>query len=228
MRKIKLVLLALSMFGWLLSCGSESGNVPKTALTEITANRTGADGGLFYSFWTNGGGSVTMTLDGGNGYSVRWANCGDFTCGKGWSTGTGRTIAYSGYFNTSGGGLFGIYGWTTNALVEYYVCESWGEGTNPATSGALMGTITSDGDTYDVYKFKQINQPSIQGTATFMQYKSFRRTPRTSGTITIQNHFDGWTKLGMNLGTQQNYQIFLSEGFNGSGSAGATVSEVSK
>jgi endo-1,4-beta-xylanase len=226
MKKMKLVPLVLSMFGFLLGCVSEGAPTAKTVT--ISANRTGFDGGGFYSFWTNGGGSVTMTLDGANGYGVHWTNCGDFTCGKGWSTGSGRTIAYSGYFNTSGGGLFGIYGWTTNPLVEYYICEAWGEGTNPAASGTLVGTVESDGDKYDIYKHKQIDQPSIQGTATFMQYKSFRRTPRMSGTITIQNHFDAWAKLGLDLGTRQNYQILLTEGFNGSGSAGATVSEVSK
>jgi endo-1,4-beta-xylanase len=228
MKKMKLILLALSMIGLLLSCVSESADVPKTTTTTINANRTGFDGGYFYSFWTNGGGSVNMTLDGANGYRVGWSDCGDFTCGKGWSTGSGHTVSYSGYFSTSGQGVFGIYGWTTNALVEYYICEAWGDATNPATSGTFMGKVTSDGDTYDIYKFKQTNQPSIQGTATFMQYKNFRHTPRTSGTITVQNHFDAWAKLGMPLGTQHNYQILLTEGWSGSGSGGATVSEVSK
>ncbi len=228
MKKMTLVLLTLSLVGLLAGCASGGAAAPKKVETEVTSNRTGMDGGYFFSYWTKGGGSVTMTLDGADGYRVRWANVDDFTCGKGWGKGSGHTVSYSGWFTTSGMGLFGIYGWTTDPLIEYYICDAWGEATNPATSGKLMGTVVSDDDTYDVYQFKQVNQPSINGTATFMQYKSFRRTPRTSGTVTVQNHFDGWAKLGMKLGSMHNYQILLSEGFNGSGSAGATVKEVSK
>jgi endo-1,4-beta-xylanase len=221
MKTMKLVLLALSMIGFLMGCVSEgeSANAPETKATTITANTTGTDGGYFYSFWNNGGGSVTMKLDGANGYRVGWSNCGEFTCGKGWGKGSGHTISYSGYFDASGGGAFGIYGWTTNPLVEYYIIEKSGADVNPATSGTFVGKVTSDGDTYDIYKNKQIDQPSIQGTATFMQYKSFRQTPRTSGTITVQNHFAAWAKLGLELGTRHNYQILLTEGWNGSGSA---------
>ncbi|HTP29747.1 MAG TPA: glycoside hydrolase family 11 protein [Anaeromyxobacteraceae bacterium] len=197
-----------------------------TAITSsqtITSNQTGTDGGYFYSFWTNGNGSVRMTLDGSNGYSVQWSNAGDFTCGKGWRVGSGHTISYSGSYSNSGGGAFGVYGWTTNPLVEYYIVEGWGRGGSPA-QGAHVGTVTSDGATYDIYKHQQVDQPSIQGTATFWQYISVRQSQRTSGTITVQNHFNAWANLGMNLGSQ-NYQILLTEGWNGSGSASAKVSE---
>jgi endo-1,4-beta-xylanase len=230
MNKMKLSLIALMLFAFLLGCVSDGDNAtaPPNKTKIVTLNTQGADGGYFYSFWTNGGGTVTMSVDGANGYRVGWSDCGNFTCGKGWSTGSGRTVSYTGYFNTSGQGLYGIYGWTTKDLVEYYVVEAWGEATNPATSGTFMGKFESDGDTYTVYKHKQTGQPSIQGTADFMQYKSFRQTPRTSGTITVQNHFDAWTKMGMPLGTRQNYQILLTEGISSSGSAGATITEVSK
>jgi endo-1,4-beta-xylanase len=229
MKKILTVLLALALSGLLSACVSESDSeLPPTNEKAITANTTGTDGGYFYSYWTNGNGSVTMYLDGATGFRASWTDCGIFTCGKGWAVGTGRTVEYAGYFNTSGGGFFGMYGWMVNPLIEYYVVETWGAGTNPATSGTKVGEFESDGSVYDVYRGKQIDQPSIQGTATFLQYKSFRRTPRTSGTITMQNHFDGWKKLGLELGARQHYQILLTEGNNGSGSGGGTIKEAGK
>ncbi len=227
MKKLKLLVLALLVIGFLLSCASATGG-SKPKITVLTSGKVGTDGGYFYSFWTTGVGDVTVTLDGGDGYSVEWTKCGNFTCGKGWLTGSGHTIAYAGDFQATGGGAFGIYGWTTEPLVEYYICETWPEGNNPAAGGTLMGTLTSDGDTYDVYTSKRVNQPSIRGTATFVQFKSYRRTQRTSGTITVQNHFDAWDKMGLKLGKYQYYQILLTEGWNGSGSAHATVREVSK
>lgn len=185
----------------------------------ITSNQTGTNNGFYYSFWTNGGGSVSMTLGSAGNYSSNWSNAGDFTMGKGWSTGSARNIGYNaGVYQNSGGGSLAVYGWTTNPLVEYYVAESW----NGLTQGTNMGTYTSDGSTYTIWKHQQVNQPSIQGTATFWQYISVRSSQRTSGTVTMQNHFNAWASHGMNLGTQ-NLQIMLTEGWNGSGQSNVTV-----
>jgi len=207
------------LFWAILICFTFTVNVQ--AERNVTTNQTGQDGNYFYSFWTNGGGSVTMTLDGSSGYSVHWTNCGDFTCGKGWNPGSGHTVTYSGGYSNSGGGAFGIYGWTTNPLVEYYICEGTGSHGSPA-GGTHIGTVTTDGGTYDIYEHLQVNQPSIIGIATFEQYISVRQQARTSGTITIQDHFNAWASHGMKLGTM-NYQILLTEGWSGSGSSSVTL-----
>lgn len=86
-----------------------------------------------------------------------------------------------------------------------------------------IGTVTSDGSTYNVYRTQEINQPSIEGTATFNEYWSIRQSRRTGGTVTTSNHFNAWAALGLSLGTF-NYQIFEVEGDVGSGSAAFTVS----
>ncbi len=80
-----------------------------------------------------------------------------------------------------------------------------------------MGTVESDGSTYDIWKHTQVNQPSIAGTTTFTQYISNRRDARPgSGTITTKNHFDAWDKLGLKLGSMD-YQVLATEGWGNAG-----------
>ncbi|MBE5965567.1 MAG: 1,4-beta-xylanase [Lachnospiraceae bacterium] len=191
--------------------------------TTVTSNQTGTHDGYFYSFWNAGGGSVTMTLGSGGNYSVDWSNCNNFTCGKGWSTGAARNVSFSGSFNGGSNGYLALYGWTKDPLIEYYVVESYGSWTPPG--GTSLGTMTSDGGTYNIYRTQRVDQPSIIGTATFDQYWSVRTSKRSSGTITFSNHISEWAKHGMNLGSTWDYQIMETEGYQSSGSANITVGE---
>jgi endo-1,4-beta-xylanase len=64
-----------------------------------------------------------------------------------------RPIKYSGSFTVNSGlGSLGVYGWTTNPLVEYYVMET---NHGISTGGTNMGTFTSDGATYTIWKHQQ-------------------------------------------------------------------------
>lgn len=56
----------------------------------ITTSQTGTNNGFYYSFWTNGGGTVDYTNGNAGEYSVTWQNNGDFTAGKGWNPGSAR------------------------------------------------------------------------------------------------------------------------------------------
>lgn len=191
----------------------------------ITTNQTGTNNGFYYSYWKDTG-SATMTLGSGGNYSVSWnLGSGNFVGGKGWSTGSSsRRIGYNaGAWQPSGNAYLTVYGWTTSPLIEYYIVDSWGSWRPPG--GSSQGTISTDGGSYNLYRTQRVNQPSIQGTATFYQYWSVRTSKRATGsnaTVTVGNHVNGWRGRGWNLGNH-NYQVMATEGFQSSGYSNLTV-----
>ena len=79
-----------------------------------------------------------------------------------------RNITFSGSTTASTGTvLVSIYGWSENPLVEYYIQEY--SNSNGAAQGTQVGTVVSDGSTYNIWKHQQVGQPSIEGTSTFWQ-----------------------------------------------------------
>lgn len=190
-----------------------------------THDASGTTNGFYWQFWlANNVGTGGLTHGSAGNFSVTYNNVQNVVAGKGWGTGSARNIGYnvgslSGSYNT-----VGIYGWTTNPLIEYYVNEFGSSYTGNATR---VNTVSSDGHTYTFYKHQQVNQPSIIGTATFWQYIDNWGGSSTGSnrTVTMANHINNWrSKGGQGFGAY-NYQILAIEAYSGpkSGSINATV-----
>jgi endo-1,4-beta-xylanase len=204
--------------GGRMSIDAEPACTPSDNCTEADKSVTSGSGThccYTYENWV-GSGSATMTLK-TDGFSVNWTGSTQFVGREGIRPGSGSIVTqYNATFSPNGNGYLCLYGWTTDPLVEYYVLDSWGSYKPPG--GSSLGTVTSDGGTYDIYKSTRTNQPSIIGTATFPQYWSVRQQKRTSGTITLANHIAAWATKGMPMGTF--YEVSMTvEGYQSNGTA---------
>lgn len=196
------------------------------AATTITSNQSGTQDGYYYELWKDSG-TTSMTLDSGGTFSAQWSNIGNALFRKGKKFNETQThqqignisVNYSANYQPNGNSYLCVYGWTVDPLIEYYIVDSWGSWRPPG--GTSKGTITVDGGTYDIYETTRVNQPSIKGTATFQQYWSVRTSKRTSGTISVSEHFKAWESRGMPMGKM--YEASLTvEGYQSSGSATVT------
>lgn len=189
----------------------------------ITENEMGIHDGYDYEYWKDSG-YGSMTLGSGGTFSCQWSNINNILFRKGRKFDQTKTyqeignitIEYGVDYNPSGNSYLCVYGWTLEPLVEYYIVESWGSWRPPGATA--KGTITVDGGVYDIYETTRENQPSIIGTATFQQYWSVRRERKTSGTVSVSEHFKKWESMGMPMGKM--YEVALTiEGYQSSGTA---------
>jgi len=221
----------------------ESGNKEKT----ITSNGLWKNDNYDYEFWTDSEAKGEMIPGEKGTFSCSWESTvngkGNFLARSGKKFDS--TKLHSGIGNISvnynaakyipvGNGIsyLCIYGWAREGkgapLVEYYIVDNWGIYNRPPgswTGAVSKGTITVDGETYDIYQTTRTNMPSIEGTKTFQQYWSVNRARRKSGTISVSEHFKAWEKIGMKLGNLYETALCV-EGYNSSGSAEITENTI--
>jgi endo-1,4-beta-xylanase len=182
---------------------------------QICNNMSGQHCGYTYEYWKDQGtGCQTNTS---NGFDVEWTNVNNLLGRKGIRPGTrNQVVTYQADYQPNGSSYLCIYGWTRNPLVEYYIVDSWGDWRPPG--GQSIGTVETDGGTYELYRTVRMNAPSIDGTRTFDQYWSVRTAKRTSGIITVSNHFNAWEGAGLTIGSF--YEVSMTvEGYQSSGTA---------
>ncbi|MET0792296.1 MAG: glycoside hydrolase family 11 protein [Polyangiaceae bacterium] len=193
---------------------------PATPLTggkKYCSNTKGNVGaGYSYELWASGSGSGCMNVYGTDAaFSATWTGVEDYLARIGLGFDQTKTPAQIGTISsdfaetkTGNDGLVyvGIYGWTVNPLREYYIIDDWGT-TQPAgtssdgTPRTHAGTITVDGDDYEVWTHTRTNKPAITGdNMTFDQYFSVRHSARQCGHISVSEHFSKWIGLGLTLG----------------------------
>ena len=186
-------------------------------------NQTISQDGYDYTLWKDYG-DTSMTVNSNGAFSCSWGNIGNalfragksFDCTRTHSQIGNISINFGCNYQPNGNSYLCVYGWSRNPLVEYYIVESWGSWRPPGANS--KGTIYVDGGAYDVYETTRYNQPSIDGNTTFKQYWSVRQNKRTSGTISVSEHFNKWAQMGMNLGGL--YEVALNvEGYQSGGYA---------
>jgi hypothetical protein len=188
-----------------------------------------------YEIWSAGGNNNQLiwygpNYRGGAAFRAEWNNPNDFLGRVGYFWNQGRPYSYyknvlcdfefTRSANGTGGSYsyIGIYGWSRSPMIEWYIVDDWyGNGImGPSSMGggaAKMGEFTVDGAVYFIYQAtRPAGSGNIEGSNNpFFQFFSIRQTRRQSGTISINEHFKEWERLGMTLGTNMYEAKFLDE-----------------
>jgi peptidoglycan/xylan/chitin deacetylase (PgdA/CDA1 family) len=173
-----------------------------------------------------------MTLGDGGTFSTEWSaqvSQGNFLARRGKNydrtkkaTDVGSVVMdYAAEYTASsqGNSRLCVYGWTVDPLVEYYIIEDWVNWRPTAQGGAK--TVTIDGAEYEIFQLDHTGPTILGDTRTFKQYFSVRKQKRTSGTITVSDHFKAWADAGWNIGNLTEVALNV-EGWESSGKANVT------
>ncbi|ORX45766.1 xylanase, partial [Piromyces finnis] len=196
-----------------------------------TGNKVGSIGGVGYEMWADSGNnSATFYSDGS--FSCSFSNAKDYLCRSGLSFDSTQSHSQIGHMYADfklvkqnianvDYSYVGIYGWTRNPLVEFYIVDNWLSQYRPGdwVGNKKHGDFTIDGAQYTVFENTRFG-PSIDGDTQFKQYFSIRQTPRDCGTIDISAHFAQWEKLGMTMGKMHEAKVLGEAGSNGAGTSG--------
>ncbi|ORX78274.1 xylanase, partial [Anaeromyces robustus] len=198
---------------------------------KVTENLVGNIGDIGYELWAQGGtNSATFYSDGS--FSCSFDHSKDYLCRSGLSFDSTQTHEEIGHMYADfklvkqnirdvDYSYVGVYGWSREPLVEYYVVDNWLSQWRPGdwVGEKKHGDFTIDGAQYTVYENTRYG-PSIDGDTTFKQFFSVRKEPRDCGTIDITAHFKQWEKLGMTLGKMHEAKVLGEAGSNGGGTSG--------
>ena len=196
--------------------------------TSHSGNSQGTAAGLSWQLWMNGSGG-TITTYGTPAFSANWNNSGDFLARIGMSWGNGKAYTSLGtvkadFAETKSGSAgnysyIGIYGWSTNPCVEWYIVDdSYGNlPFNPG--GSMVGTATIDGGTYNIIARSTTGTGGNRcgNVSSWNQIYSMRTSKRSCGTISITDHWNAWAKANQQLGSMLEASILIEAG-GGSGS----------
>ena len=177
-----------------------------------------------YEQWYQGGTNSMKYYDNGT-FEASWSGSSDYLARVGYQynpyiSHKTKTFAVDYKYTKQGNASYsyvGVYGWTRNPDVEYYIVDDWFSRDRPGENlvGPKFGTITVDGATYTIHAYVRDNEPSKLGTSTFLQIFSVRTSARQCGHIDISAHFNKWEEifhgqtenLPTSKGGRMNYQV---------------------
>jgi hypothetical protein len=183
--------------------------------TQRSGNGTGGTGNLAWEIWSNTqqGQLTTYSVP---AFIATWNNSGGYLGRLGYEWGrfgdtpvphTQRgtiTAQFVSRKTGSAGGYsyVGMYGWTTNPCVEWYVVDD-SYNTMPINPGNTTnrGERTIDGGTYIMYTRPTSGTGGTRcsGVTNWIQHYSVRRTARACGVISLTEHFNAWQSLNMDM-----------------------------
>jgi endo-1,4-beta-xylanase len=198
------------------------------------SNVNGTADGLNYGIWSNGSGGSITVFPNAHAFSASWDNGGDFLAHLGLDfrnaksyTAYGTITAQFAETKTGTAGGFssiGVYGWTQNPCVEWYIDE---DSYNGFPKNGVTATI--DGSTYYLVTKTTTgsggNDCEAGHTGSWTQMFSYRQTTRQCGTVTVSDHFAAWANQGWSLGNLVSVHINLEVG-GGTGSVQFPVANV--
>ena len=217
-----------------------SATMPTGGTDHCGANTSGTSGGLNWSLWSNAinGNSCITTYD-TTAFGARWSESGDFLARLGLEWGSngepydqyGTIEAQFSYNKTGSGGGFsyiGVYGWTNNPCVEYYIVDdSYNTFPFDAWNATHTETAFIDGEDYKLFRNSTTGTGGSRcsGVSSWDQFWSIRQSARQCGTISVTQHFDAWKAAGMTMGTLLEVKILVEVG-GGTGSIEFPVANV--
>jgi len=235
---------------------SKSGSI-KVAITDytfsgftgstLTKSGTTTNNGYNVELWNqNNTGTVSMQLGAGGTFKCSWSDINNVLFRSGKKFNETQTYSQIGDISieynaptfsiTSGNVAYlSVYGWITGGssttkdnLVEYYIVEKYAS-YNPGTGGTVKGTVTIDGSTYTLYEKQMSNMASVKpGINSFTQYLSVRNSQRTSGTISVSEHFKAWNNAGMTKVNGKMYEVALKVEAYSQNNSAAGSAEIQK
>jgi len=201
-----------------------------TSVTE-TDIKVGSIGDIGYEIWyQEGENSATFYEDGS--FSCAFNKTSDYLCRSGLSFDSTQTHEEIGHIYADfklvksqledvDYSYIGVYGWSREPLIEYYVVDNWLSENRPGdwVGETKHGDYIIDGAEYTVFENTRFG-PSIDGETEFKQFFSIRKEARDCGTIDITAHFKAWEDLGMKLGKLHEAKVLGEAGSIHEGTSG--------
>jgi hypothetical protein len=206
--------------------------------TMHTGDGQGGKDNLAWQLWANNASNGSITTFSTPAFGAEWNNAGDYLARIGYEWGNagktydayGTITAQFAYKKTGTGGGYsyiGIYGWSTNPCVEWYIVDDSFNGmpVNPGNT-SNKGTVKIDDGDYILYTRNTTGTGGSRcNVSSWVQYYSVRKTARQCGTISITQHFDAWKAASMPLGNLLEAKILVEVG-GGNGSVEFPVANV--
>jgi hypothetical protein len=203
-----------------------SGTMPTGGTDFCSVSTNGTAAGLEWYIWASiPNGDSCITVYDTPAFSARWNEPGNLLLrfGQDWGN-AGKPydqyasitaeFAFEKTGNGDGYSYIGVYGWSKNPCVEYYIVEDSFGGLPFDPYGATpKGSATIDGETYELFeKTVTLAGGSRCNVSTWSQFWSVRHKGRQCGTIPVKQHFDAWNGVGMLLGTLLETSILVEVG----------------